>query len=227
MNNSVVVIGSMISLPLLGRPPCLPALPGDGRGADCEPSTSKSHGALRKCGDLTRSLVRERSRVQPWWQCRAKALTSIREAARGAQSCGPPGARANEPKLAAHGEGQTMDPQTLIIWLVIGAVAGWLAGLVMTGGGFGLVGNIVVGIVGAFVAGWLLPGFWPMGGIPGRSSMPRSVRSSSCSWSASSSAHEGLAERCCCRSAGRSRLRRSTMADRSPGPCIFSGPVCR
>ena len=36
-----------------------------------------------------------------------------------------------------------MDPQTLIIWLVIGAIAGWLAGQIMTGGGFGLVGNIV------------------------------------------------------------------------------------
>ena len=60
-----------------------------------------------------------------------------------------------------------MDPQTLIIWLVIGAVAGWLAGQIMTGFGFGLVGNIVLGIVGAIVAGWLFPRFWPMGGIPG------------------------------------------------------------
>jgi uncharacterized membrane protein YeaQ/YmgE (transglycosylase-associated protein family) len=50
-----------------------------------------------------------------------------------------------------------MDAQALIIFLVIGAVAGWLAGMIMTGGGFGLVGNIVVGIIGAFVAGWLLP----------------------------------------------------------------------
>ena len=57
-----------------------------------------------------------------------------------------------------------MDPQALIIFLIIGAVAGWLAGMVMTGGGFGLIGNIIVGIVGAFVAGWLFPNFWPMGG---------------------------------------------------------------
>jgi uncharacterized membrane protein YeaQ/YmgE (transglycosylase-associated protein family) len=41
--------------------------------------------------------------------------------------------------------------------LVIGAVAGWLAGQIMTGGGLGLVGNIVLGIVGAVVAGWLFP----------------------------------------------------------------------
>ena len=60
-----------------------------------------------------------------------------------------------------------MDPQTIIIWLVIGAIAGWLAGQIMTGFGFGLVGNIVLGIVGAIVAGWLFPRFWPMGGIPG------------------------------------------------------------
>ena len=47
--------------------------------------------------------------------------------------------------------------EALIIWLIIGAVAGWLAGQIMAGGGFGLIGNIIVGIVGAFVAGWLFP----------------------------------------------------------------------
>ena len=55
-----------------------------------------------------------------------------------------------------------MDVQALIIFLIIGAIAGWLAGLVMRGGGFGLLGNIVVGIIGAFVAGWLFPNFWPL-----------------------------------------------------------------
>jgi uncharacterized membrane protein YeaQ/YmgE (transglycosylase-associated protein family) len=45
----------------------------------------------------------------------------------------------------------------ILIWIVVGAVAGWLAGLVMRGGGFGLVGNILIGIVGAVVAGFLLP----------------------------------------------------------------------
>ena len=50
-----------------------------------------------------------------------------------------------------------MDPQALIIWLLIGAIAGWLAGQIMKGGGFGLVGDIVVGIIGAFVAGALFP----------------------------------------------------------------------
>ena len=47
--------------------------------------------------------------------------------------------------------------EAIIIALVIGAVAGWLAGVIVKGGGFGLVGNIVIGIIGAFVAAWLLP----------------------------------------------------------------------
>ena len=50
-----------------------------------------------------------------------------------------------------------MELEALIIFLIIGAIAGWLAGQIMAGGGFGLIGNIVLGIVGAFVAGWLLP----------------------------------------------------------------------
>ena len=45
----------------------------------------------------------------------------------------------------------------ILIWVVVGAVAGWLAGLVMRGAGFGLAGNILVGIIGAVVAGFLLP----------------------------------------------------------------------
>ena len=40
--------------------------------------------------------------------------------------------------------------------LVVGAIAGWLAGQIVRGYGFGLIGNIVVGIVGAFIGGWLL-----------------------------------------------------------------------
>lgn len=50
-----------------------------------------------------------------------------------------------------------MGTESLIIFLVVGAIAGWLAGLLVKGFGFGLLGNIVVGIVGAFVAGLLFP----------------------------------------------------------------------
>jgi uncharacterized membrane protein YeaQ/YmgE (transglycosylase-associated protein family) len=45
----------------------------------------------------------------------------------------------------------------IIAALVIGAIAGWLAGLIVRGAGFGLIGNIVIGMIGALVAGWLLP----------------------------------------------------------------------
>jgi uncharacterized membrane protein YeaQ/YmgE (transglycosylase-associated protein family) len=43
----------------------------------------------------------------------------------------------------------------VIIWIIIGAIAGWLAGQIMRGGGFGLLGNIVVGIVGSIIGGWV------------------------------------------------------------------------
>lgn len=62
-----------------------------------------------------------------------------------------------------------MQIESLLILLLIGAVAGYLAGLIVKGYGFGLVGNIVVGIVGALLGGWLLPrlGLFTGGGIVG------------------------------------------------------------
>jgi uncharacterized membrane protein YeaQ/YmgE (transglycosylase-associated protein family) len=48
-----------------------------------------------------------------------------------------------------------MDMTSIVMFLIIGAIAGWLAGVVMKGGGFGLIGDIVVGIIGAFIGGWL------------------------------------------------------------------------
>lgn len=50
-----------------------------------------------------------------------------------------------------------MGIESLLVFLIVGAIAGWLAGLLVKGYGFGLLGNIVVGIVGAFIAGWLFP----------------------------------------------------------------------
>jgi len=50
-----------------------------------------------------------------------------------------------------------MDPVNILIWIVIGAVAGWLAGQLIRGGGYGLIGDIFVGIVGSIIAGYLLP----------------------------------------------------------------------
>ena len=46
---------------------------------------------------------------------------------------------------------------SIIAALIIGGIAGWLAGLIVRGAGFGLIGNIVIGIIGALLAGWLLP----------------------------------------------------------------------
>ena len=46
---------------------------------------------------------------------------------------------------------------SLLVILIIGIVAGWLAGKVVRGGGFGLIGDLVVGIVGAFIASALFP----------------------------------------------------------------------
>lgn len=48
-----------------------------------------------------------------------------------------------------------MELNSLIFTLIIGAASGWLAGLIRQGYGFGLLGNIVVGILGAFIGGWL------------------------------------------------------------------------
>ncbi len=50
-----------------------------------------------------------------------------------------------------------MDMQTLIITAVVGIVAGWLAGQIVRGYGLGLVGNLVVGVIGSFLAVWGLP----------------------------------------------------------------------
>ena len=48
-----------------------------------------------------------------------------------------------------------MNLQSLVLFLVIGLVAGWLASRIMRGGGFGLVGDLIVGVIGAFLGGWL------------------------------------------------------------------------
>jgi len=48
-------------------------------------------------------------------------------------------------------------PESILAWIVIGAIAGWLAGLLVKGYGFGLIGNILIGILGAGVAGLIGP----------------------------------------------------------------------
>ena len=50
-----------------------------------------------------------------------------------------------------------MSTESILVILFVGIVAGWLAGKVVRGAGFGLLGDLVVGIVGAFIASWLFP----------------------------------------------------------------------
>ena len=48
-----------------------------------------------------------------------------------------------------------MTVESLIWFLLIGLIAGWLAGKVMRGGGFGVIGDMIVGVIGAFLGGWI------------------------------------------------------------------------
>lgn len=48
-----------------------------------------------------------------------------------------------------------MEPKSLVAFLLVGLVAGWLAGRMMSGGGFGLIGNLIVGVIGALIGGFL------------------------------------------------------------------------
>ena len=58
----------------------------------------------------------------------------------------------------------------LLTWIIVGLIAGVLASLVMGGTGYGIIGDIIIGIIGAFVGGWLfgvLGVTSPLGGLPG------------------------------------------------------------
>ena len=50
----------------------------------------------------------------------------------------------------------------ILSWIVVGLIAGWLAGLVVKGGGYGCVGDIVVGVIGGLLGGWLATYFFHM-----------------------------------------------------------------
>src|ERR1700694_2944000 len=57
----------------------------------------------------------------------------------------------------------------LIYWIVVGLIAGWLAGKVMKGGGYGVLVDIILGILGGIIGGWVfgMLGIWPGGGMIG------------------------------------------------------------
>jgi uncharacterized membrane protein YeaQ/YmgE (transglycosylase-associated protein family) len=59
---------------------------------------------------------------------------------------------------------------SILTWLIVGLIAGVLASLVMGGTGYGIIGDIIIGIVGAFIGGWLFTAMGvaiPLGGIAG------------------------------------------------------------
>jgi uncharacterized membrane protein YeaQ/YmgE (transglycosylase-associated protein family) len=59
--------------------------------------------------------------------------------------------------IHSHEEGFALSGDSLLIILVVGVVAGWLAGQILRGTGFGLVADLCLGIIGAFIGSWMLP----------------------------------------------------------------------
>jgi uncharacterized membrane protein YeaQ/YmgE (transglycosylase-associated protein family) len=59
--------------------------------------------------------------------------------------------------ITGRSNAMNLSNQSLLVIIVVGIIAGWLAGRVMRGGGFGLIGDLIVGLVGAFIGDWLLP----------------------------------------------------------------------
>lgn len=55
----------------------------------------------------------------------------------------------------------------LLSWILVGLIAGWLAGVVMKGGGYGVVGDIIVGVIGAILGGFLAQVLFKVDGISG------------------------------------------------------------
>jgi uncharacterized membrane protein YeaQ/YmgE (transglycosylase-associated protein family) len=51
----------------------------------------------------------------------------------------------------------------ILSWIVVGLIAGWLAGLIVKGGGFGCIGDIIVGVIGGLLGGWIASYFFHMG----------------------------------------------------------------
>src|ERR1700730_12813524 len=65
--------------------------------------------------------------------------------------------RVRKPDDPSQGIAMHLSNESLLVILVVGIVAGWLAGQVVRGGGFGLIGDLIVGVIGAFIGDWLLP----------------------------------------------------------------------
>jgi uncharacterized membrane protein YeaQ/YmgE (transglycosylase-associated protein family) len=58
--------------------------------------------------------------------------------------------------------------ESLIVIILVGVIAGWLAGNIVSGGGYGLIGDLIVGVIGAFIGDRLLPRLWRAIAVKGR-----------------------------------------------------------
>jgi uncharacterized membrane protein YeaQ/YmgE (transglycosylase-associated protein family) len=56
------------------------------------------------------------------------------------------------------------DNMGILSWIIVGLIAGWLAAMVVRGGGYGLIGDIIVGIIGGLLGGWITTSFLHIGG---------------------------------------------------------------
>jgi uncharacterized membrane protein YeaQ/YmgE (transglycosylase-associated protein family) len=54
-----------------------------------------------------------------------------------------------------------LDPGGIVSWLVVGLIAGWLAGVMMKGGGYGIAADVIIGLIGAVIGGFLFGMFMP------------------------------------------------------------------
>jgi uncharacterized membrane protein YeaQ/YmgE (transglycosylase-associated protein family) len=72
-------------------------------------------------------------------------------------------------KYPVLGAKEKKEASIMIYWIVVGLIAGWLAGQVMKGGGYGVLVDIILGILGGILGGWVfgMLGIWPGGGIIG------------------------------------------------------------
>src|ERR1700738_1530949 len=83
----------------------------------------------------------------------------------GRPNCSARSARTTAP----HPEPRRKITMSFLAWIIVGLIAGWLAGQVMKGGGYGVLVDIILGILGGFVGGWVFSmlGIWPGGVIIG------------------------------------------------------------
>jgi uncharacterized membrane protein YeaQ/YmgE (transglycosylase-associated protein family) len=123
-----------------------------GRGAECKPAVESRVRAVASELGFHPELCDPHAPTTGAFDIREKAALSNRSAA-----------------VALHIKSEGGSDMGIIAWIVVGLIAGWLAGQVMKGGGYGVLVDIVLGVLGGVVGGWVfgLLGIWPGGGMIG------------------------------------------------------------